>query len=274
MQRHGVNFSKSLGQNFLIDDNIVQKIADGAQIDAEDGVLEIGPGIGSLTEVLLNRAKKVVSVEIDKTLWPILEAHFSTAPHFKLIKNDILKTNIAELIATHFYDCKRVKVVANLPYYITTPIIMKFLEDKIAVSDIIVMIQREVAERMGAQKNCKAYGSLSVSVQFYATPQILFKVPKGVFVPQPNVDSAVIRLNLLREPPVKLLSDDWFFKVVKAAFGQRRKTLLNTLSSNLNIAKPAIEAACQAAAIDTKMRAEQLDIADFAKLANALYHKE
>lgn len=274
MQRHGVNFSKSLGQNFLIDDNIVQKIADGAQIGPTDGVLEIGPGIGSLTEALLNRAKKVVSVEIDKTLWPILEEHFSSAPHFELVKADILKTDIAALIATRFDNCERVKVVANLPYYITTPIIMKFLEDKIAVSDIIVMIQREVAERMGAQKNSKAYGSLSVSVQFYAAPQILFKVPKAVFVPQPNVDSAVIKLSLLSQPPVTLLSDDWFFKTVKAAFGQRRKTLLNALSSNLNIAKPVVEAACHIAGVDAKMRAEQLDIADFAKLANALYDKE
>ncbi|PID79369.1 MAG: 16S rRNA (adenine(1518)-N(6)/adenine(1519)-N(6))-dimethyltransferase [Clostridiales bacterium] len=252
MEMHGVNFSKSLGQNFLTDDNIVTKIADGADIGPEDGVLEIGPGIGSLTEKLLNRAKKVVSVEIDKALWPILEEHFSTAPHFELVKEDVLKLDLNALIAEKFADCQRVKVVANLPYYITTPIIMNFLEAGVAVSDIVVMIQREVADRINAVPRTKAYGSLSVSAQFYAAPQILFIVPKGVFVPQPKVDSAVIKLTVLERPRIALESNAVFFKTVKAAFAQRRKTLLNTLSSPTN-------------------RAEQLNVEDFGRLADEIY---
>ncbi len=272
MAMHGVSFSKSLGQNFLIDDNIVTKIAEGAEIDGADGVLEIGPGIGALTEKLLDRAKKVVSVEIDKTLWPILEDHFSTAPHFELIKKDVLKLDLNALIAEKFAGCKRVKVVANLPYYITTPIIMQFLEAGVAVSDIVVMIQREVAERINAKPHSKAYGALSVSAQFYANPEILFIVPKGVFMPPPKVDSAVIRLSVLAEPPLTLKSNQIFFKTVKAAFAQRRKTLLNTLSTNLNIDKAAIRSICQRAAIDVAARAEQLSAADFGRLADQVYH--
>ncbi len=271
MAMHGVNFSKSLGQNFLIDDNIVSKIADGAEIDAADGVLEIGPGIGALTEKLLNRAKKVVAVEIDQTLWPILETHFSTAPHFELVKGDILKLDLKALIAEHFADCRRVKVVANLPYYITTPIIMQFLESGIAVSDIVVMIQREVAARINAQPHSKAYGALSVSAQFYARPQILFIVPKGVFMPMPKVDSAVIKLTVLAEPLLDLQSNEIFFKTVKAAFAQRRKTLLNTLSANLKIDKKAIKVICQRAGVEAIARAEQLTAADFGRLADAIF---
>jgi len=271
MEANGVNFSKSLGQNFLIDSNIVNNIADGAGISPEDGVLEIGPGIGSLTEALLHRAKKVVSVEIDKTLWPILETHFQTAPHFKLIKQDVLKCDLRALIAEEFSECKNVKVVANLPYYITTPIIMKFLEEGIPVSDIIVMIQKEVADRMSADKDNKVYGGLSVAVQFYAVCKTLFKVPKTVFMPQPNVDSAVIRLEIRKEPPVELLSRDLFFKTVKAAFAQRRKTLLNTVTSNMEIDKVSFTAICDALEIPTSIRAENLSVADFGRLANALY---
>ncbi len=271
MEMHGVNFSKSLGQNFLTDDNIVTKIADGADIGPEDGVLEIGPGIGSLTEKLLDRAKKVVSVEIDKALWPILEEHFSTAPHFELVKEDVLKLDLNALIAEKFADCQRVKVVANLPYYITTPIIMNFLEAGVAVFDIVVMIQREVADRINAVPRTKAYGSLSVSAQFYAAPQILFIVPKGVFVPQPKVDSAVIKLTVLERPRVALESNAVFFKTVKAAFAQRRKTLLNTLSSNLKIGKDDIREICQRAAVDPTDRAEQLNVEDFGRLADEIY---
>ncbi len=272
MEMHGVNFSKSLGQNFLTDDNVVTKIADGADIGPEDGVLEIGPGIGSLTEKLLDRAKKVVSVEIDKALWPILEEHFSTAPHFELVKEDVLKLDLNALIAEKFADCQRVKVVANLPYYITTPIIMNFLETGVAVSDIVVMIQREVADRINAVPRTKAYGSLSVSAQFYAAPQILFIVPKGVFVPQPKVDSAVIKLTVLEQPRIQLKSNAVFFKTVKAAFAQRRKTLLNALSSNLKIDKDDIRAICQRAAVNPSDRAEQLNVKDFGRLADEIYH--
>lgn len=270
MQANGVSFSKSLGQNFLTDSNVVNNIADGAEIGPEDGVLEIGPGIGSLTEALLLRAKKVVSVEIDKTLWPILEAHFETAPHFKLIKEDVLKLDLKALIAEEFSDCKQVKVVANLPYYITTPIIMKFLEEGIPVSDLIVMIQKEVADRMSAGKDNKVYGSLTVAVQFYAEPKLLFKVPKTVFTPQPNVDSAVIRLKIRKEPPVALVSDEVFFKTVKAAFAQRRKMLLNTITSNMPIDKVSFTAICEAIGIAPTTRAENLSIEQFGLLANAM----
>lgn len=271
MQAHGVNFSKSLGQNFLIDSNIVNNIAEGAEIGPEDGVLEIGPGIGSLTEALLRRAKKVVSVEIDKTLWPILETHFGTAPHFTLIKGDVLDIDLKALISEHFGQCKQVKVVANLPYYITTPIIMRFLEGQVPISDLVVMIQKEVADRMSADKDNKVYGGLTVAVQFYAESKMLFKVPKTVFVPQPNVDSAVIRLKIRENPPVNLLDHDLFFKTVKAAFAQRRKTLLNTVTANMAIDKASFSAVCESLDISPGIRAENLSVGDFGRLANALY---
>ncbi|MCK8059228.1 MULTISPECIES: 16S rRNA (adenine(1518)-N(6)/adenine(1519)-N(6))-dimethyltransferase RsmA [unclassified Fusibacter] len=271
MEQHGVNFSKSLGQNFLIDSNIVENIADGAQIGPNDGVLEIGPGIGSLTEALLNRAKKVVSVEIDRMLWPILESHFGSAPHFELIKEDVLKLDLKALIAEKFSECEKVKVVANLPYYITTPIIMKFLEDGIPVSDIVVMIQKEVADRMSADKDNKTYGSLSVAVQFYAEPSVLFKVPRTVFVPQPNVESSVIRLKIRENPPVDVVSREMFFKTVKASFAKRRKTLLNTVTSTMGIDKDAFKAICEKLAISPSIRAENLDIVAFGRLSNEIY---
>lgn len=271
MQAHGVTFSKSLGQNFLIDSNIVNNIAEGADIGPNDGVLEIGPGIGSLTEALLKRAKKVVSVEIDKTLWPILRTHFDTAPHFKLVQADVLAVDLKQLIADEFADCEKVKVVANLPYYITTPIIMRFLEEQIPISDLVVMIQKEVADRMAADKDNKVYGGLTVAVQFYAESKMLFKVPKTVFVPQPNVDSAVIRLKIRPNPPVELLDHDLFFKTVKAAFAQRRKTLLNTVTANMAIDKASFTAVCESLDISPGIRAENLSVSDFGRLANALY---
>ncbi len=270
MADHGIRFSKSLGQNFLTDDNIIDKICDSADIAPNDGVIEIGPGIGSLTEGLLNRAKKVVSIEIDKTLYPILDMHFSSAPHFKLVKADVLSLDLNALIQEEFADCERVKVVANLPYYITTPIIMHLLEQKISISDIVVMIQKEVADRLSADLGGKAYGALTVSAQFYADIEQCFKVPRGVFIPQPNVDSAVIRLQIRQTPPVALHSDDVFFKVVKAAFAQRRKTLLNTLSHNLKIDKPTITQTLESVGIAPSQRAEQLSIKDFGTIANAL----
>jgi 16S rRNA (adenine1518-N6/adenine1519-N6)-dimethyltransferase len=272
MEEHGVNFSKSLGQNFLIDSNIVENIADGAQVGPNDGVLEIGPGIGSLTEALLNRAKKVVSVEIDRSLWPILESHFGTAPHFELVKEDVLKLDLKALIAEKFAGCEKVKVVANLPYYITTPIIMKFLEEGIPVADIVVMIQKEVADRMCSGKDNKTYGSLSVAVQFYAEAKILFKVPRTVFVPQPNVESTVIRLSIRDTPLVDVVSRDMFFKTVKASFAHRRKTLLNTVTSTMGIDKVAFTAICEKLEISPSVRAENLDIVTFGRLSNEIYH--
>ncbi len=271
MHANGVNFSKSLGQNFLIDSNIVNNIADGALIGPNDGVLEIGPGIGSLTEALLHRAKKVVSVEIDKTLWPILETHFGGAPHFHLIKGDVLEIDLKALVLEHFSDCEQVKVVANLPYYITTPIMMRFLEEQIPISDMVVMIQKEVADRMSAGKDNKVYGGLTVAVQFYAQTKLLFKVPKTVFVPQPNVDSAVIRLSIRKEPPVHLESHETFFKTVKAAFAQRRKTLLNTITANMAIDKASFLEVCAKLHIEPSVRAENLSVEDFGRLSNALY---
>lgn len=270
MADQGVHFSKSLGQNFLTDDHIIDKIVSSGDIAPDDGVIEIGPGIGSLTEGLLNRAKKVVSIEIDKTLYPILEAHFGTAPHFKLIKEDVLKLDLDALIKEEFSECKRVKVVANLPYYITTPIIMHLLEQKIAITDIVVMIQKEVADRLTASHGNKSYGALTVSAQFYADIMMCFKVPRGVFIPQPNVDSAVIKLTIRKVPPVELISDSVFFEVIKAAFAQRRKTLLNTLSHNLKLDKNIIDIALTSVDIKTNMRAEQLSIDAFGKMANAL----
>ncbi len=273
MQAQNLNFKKHLGQNFLIDANITRAIVDRAGITDEDGVLEIGAGIGSLTEELVESAKKVVSVEIDDKLWQILEDNFRTADNFKLIKGDVLKQDLKALIAEEFVDCQRVLVVANLPYYITTPIIMTLLEQRLALESITVMIQKEVAERLSASPNSKAYGALTVSAQFYADVEMLFTVSSHCFMPKPAVDSAVIKLSL-REHNLDLKSDEIFFKTVKAAFNQRRKTLINSLSHNLKIDKKVLREQLEKIDIDPKSRAENLSSADFGKLANMVVELE
>lgn len=271
--RYGFHFSKSLGQNFLIDQNIVQNIIKGAEIGPEDSVLEVGPGVGSLTESLAEVAKKVVAVEIDRALIPVLAETLKGFENTKVIHGDILKIDVKALIAEEFGEQKP-KVVANLPYYITTPIIMMFLEERLPVSDLVVMIQKEVAERIYAVPGTKAYGSLSIAIQYYADAKILMNVPKSVFMPQPNVDSSVIRLKILDAPRFPVKDEKLFFRVVRAAFAQRRKTLLNTLATGLDLSKEDLTPVLEGIDINPKRRGETLSIEEFAKLSDAIGEME
>lgn len=270
MDKYGFRFSKSLGQNFLIDANIVDKIVEGAGVTEEDVILEVGPGIGVMTESMAEVAEKVVAVEIDDSLMPVLEETLGHFDNVKVINNDILKVDIKALIKEEFGD-KKPKVVANLPYYVTTPIVMRFLEEEIPVSDIVVMIQKEVADRMNAEPNNKNYGALSVAVQYYSETEIVTKVPRSVFMPQPNVDSTVIRLKLRDEPAVQVIDKAIFFMTVRASFGKRRKTLLNALSSSdLGIDKGDIKDLLIASDIEPSRRGETLSIDEFATLSNTI----
>lgn len=271
VERYGFKFSKSLGQNFLIDENILYKIIDGAEISKEDGVIEIGPGIGTLTQVLAERAGKVVAVEIDKNLMPILEETLREADNVEVINQDVLKLDLHGLIRDKF-EGKPVKVIANLPYYVTTPIIMKFLEERIPVSSMVVMIQKEVADRMQAKPGTKDYGALSVAVQYYCEPRMITKVPKSVFIPQPKVESTVIQLKVLENPKVKVKDEGLLFDIVRAAFGKRRKTLLNALSSsNLGLDKEKIKEILSKSNIQEERRGETLTIEEFAHLADCIF---
>ena len=269
MKKYGFKFSKGLGQNFIIDENIVEKILNGADISENDFILEVGPGIGVMTKAMAERAKKVVSVEIDSTLIPVLEETLAESNNVKIINEDILKLDINKVIEEEFNGVAP-KVIANLPYYVTTPIIMRFLEENIPVEDIVVMIQKEVGERIGASPNSKTYGSLSVVIQYYSNPTVVAKVPRTVFMPQPNVDSIVVRLNILKSPKVELLDKEIFFKTVKSAFSMRRKTLLNTISAGFSMDKEMVRNIFEKADIDYKRRGESLSIYEFAELSNKI----
>lgn len=273
LEKFGFSFKKSLGQNFLIDTNILQRIVHFADITDETGVIEIGPGIGALTEQLAKKAKSVVAFEIDGRLIPILDETLSDYPNVKIIHQDVLKANLHGTIETYFSDCKEIMVVANLPYYVTTPIIMKLLEDHLPLKGIVVMLQKEVADRMAAKPSTKDYGSLSIAVQYYTEAKTVMNVPKTVFIPQPNVDSAVIRLQLREKPIVEVKNETFFFQVVRASFAQRRKTLLNNLINNLpqgKEKKEQISQTLEAIEIDPKRRGESLSIQEFALLSDAL----
>ncbi len=272
VKRHGFKFTKSLGQNFLIDDNIVDKIVAGAGIGPSDKIIEVGPGIGTLTREMASRAEALMAVEIDKNLIPILTDTLEDYENVKIVNEDIIKADIRGLIDENL-DGGPVKLVANLPYYITTPIIMRFLEEDINVTDIVVMVQKEVAERMNAQPGGKDFGALSVAVQFYCDTEIVAKVPRHLFVPQPNVDSIVIALRVRPERKYRVDSEDLFFKVVKAAFGQRRKTLLNSIASMGNLSKDMVKEVLEEAGIDPKRRGETLSLDEFAILSNVIGNK-
>ena len=269
VQKHNFKFSKSLGQNFLIDTDVIDRIVEGARIKEGDYVIEVGPGIGTLTKEMGRTAKKVVAIEIDKTLIPILKETLSDFPNIEVINQDILKVDVQELVKEKL-NGGPVKLVANLPYYITTPIVMKFLEEDIPVTDIVVMVQKEVADRMNAKPNTKDYGALSIAVQYYCDTEIVAKAPRHMFMPQPNVDSTVIGLHIREEKKYNVDNEDIFFKTVKASFGQRRKTLLNSLSGLGFLSKDQIKEALQEANIDEKRRGETLSIEEFASLANAV----
>lgn len=270
LKRHGFTFSKGLGQNFLVNPTVCPRMAEASGAGPGVGALEIGPGIGVLTAELAKRADRVVSLEIDQRLLPILQETLAEFEQVKILNADILKTDLHRLIAEEFAGLE-VVVCANLPYYITSPVIMKLLEEDLPVKAITVMVQKEAAQRLCAQPGTRECGAVSAAVRFYAEPEILFPVSCGSFRPAPNVDSAVIRLQIRKEPPVKVYSRKKFFATVKAAFGQRRKTILNALSSLLALPRDRVVQACQAAGLHASARAEQLSLQDFAALSNALF---
>jgi 16S rRNA (adenine1518-N6/adenine1519-N6)-dimethyltransferase len=275
LEKYGFSFKKSLGQNFLIDTNILRKIVDFAELSEETGAIEIGPGIGALTEQLARRAKKVVAFEIDKRLLPILADTLSPYGNVRIIHKDVLKADIHRVIAEEFTDVADIMVVANLPYYVTTPIIMKLLTDRLPIRGIVVMLQKEVADRISAKPGTKDYGSLSIAIQYYTEAETVMTVPRTVFIPQPNVDSAVIRLKKRQQPPVDVEDEPFFFQVVRASFAQRRKTILNNLVNNLpngKAMKEQIERVLTETDIDPRRRGETLTMEEFAALSNALRH--
>ncbi|WP_163183882.1 16S rRNA (adenine(1518)-N(6)/adenine(1519)-N(6))-dimethyltransferase RsmA [Neobacillus sedimentimangrovi] len=274
LEKYGFSFKKSLGQNFLIDTNILKKIVSFAELGEESGAIEIGPGIGALTEHLARSSKKVVAFEIDQRLLPILEETLSPYSNVKIIHQDVLKADVKRVMSQEFEHIEDVMVVANLPYYVTTPIIMKLLEDHLPIRGIVCMLQKEVADRISAKPGTKDYGSLSIAVQYYTEVETVMTVPKTVFVPQPNVDSAVIRLTKRATPAVKVKDERFFFLVTKASFAQRRKTLLNNLTSQLPDGKQKKEdilAALESSGIEPSRRGETLTLEEFARLSDALY---
>lgn len=266
-KKYNFHFSKRYGQNFLTDGNIIEKILEGANIQEEDYILEIGPGIGTMTQYLCEKSKHVLAVEIDQKLIPILNDTLRDYSNKTILNEDVLRINLKEELKK--ISDKSFKVIANLPYYITSEIIMNLLEKGLPIESITVMVQKEVAERMIAPPGKKDYGALSVAVQFYSKPEIVTIVPKTVFMPQPKVESAVINLKILEEPPVQA-PKEVFFKVVKASFSMRRKTLLNCLSNGLNMDRQKVTEVLEQCSIDSMRRGETLSLEEFAKIANML----
>ncbi len=273
LQKYQFHFQKKYGQNFLIDTSVLERIIKAAQISTEDCVLEIGPGIGTMTQYLAETAGKVVAVEIDKALIPILEETLGPYENVTVLQGDILKVNIGEL-AEKYHKGKPLKVVANLPYYITTPIIMGLFEKKVPLDSITVMVQKEVAERMRAKPGTKDYGALSLAVQYYAVPQIVANVPPNCFMPRPVVGSAVVKLTCFEKPPVEVKSERFLFALIRAAFNQRRKMLINALTGagGIDVTKDRITEALEKLGIQETIRGEKLSLAEFAGLADMLYN--
>ena len=265
VKKYNFKFSKSLGQNFLIDDSVPRDIVEGAEVNEEDLVIEIGPGVGTLTAKLLNKAKRVVAIELDNDLIPILNKEIGDNPKFSLIHNDALKVDFNEVIGEE----KSVKLVANLPYYVTTPIIVKLLKEKYNFKSLTIMIQKEVAERMNAEPGNKDYGALSLLVQYYCNTKIIRKVPPQCFIPRPKVDSIVIKLDKLENPRVNVENEKLFFDIIRNSFNMRRKTLWNGVK-NIGLSKEKLEAAFEEANVDPKRRGETLTIEEFALLSDKI----
>lgn len=269
LQKHDFHFQKKFGQNFLIDPRVLEKIIQAADVTKDDFVLEIGPGIGTMTQYLCEAARQVLAVEIDHNLIPILKETLSGYDNVSVLQGDILKQDIPA-IAREYNEGRPIKVVANLPYYITTPILMGLFESHVPLSSVTVMVQEEVADRMKAEPGTKAYGALSLAVQYYAKPTIAAHVPPNCFMPRPGVGSAVITLNCLEATPVEVKNEKLMFKLIRASFNQRRKTLQNGLtnSSELPFSKEEVEQAIQAAGLPAAIRGEKLGLSEFAALAN------
>lgn len=274
LEQHQLAPKKSLGQNFLVDRNFLDKIVAAAELDETKGALEIGPGIGALTQVLAQTAKKVAAVEIDGRLVPILQDMFRDRDNVRIVHGDALEVNFPSLFADWFADVPEVSVTANLPYYVTTPIIMKLLESQLPLAHIVVMVQKEVAGRMAALPGTKDYGSLSIAVQYFAETKVITNVPRTVFIPRPNVDSAIIRLTRRKTPPVRVLSEPFLFAVVQASFARRRKTIWNNLRQFADqLPHDELLTVLKSCNIDASRRGETLSLAEFAALSDALWNR-
>lgn len=276
MKKYNIKANKSLGQNFLIDDNVVEGIVDAGNISNEDLVIEIGPGLGTLTKPLLERAGKVISIELDKRMVKILEDRFSLYNNFELIQKDVLKVDLKELIERNKKEghLKNAKIVANLPYYITTPIIMKLLEEELDLDSITVMIQKEVADRLIAIPGDKETGAITYSIYYYSEAEAILEVPNDSFIPEPEVTSKVIKLNIRKNPPIDVRNKEVMFRIIKCAFMQRRKTLLNALTNaKVFINKEEGIRILNKLNLDENVRAEKLKIEDFAKITNIVLKK-
>ena len=269
LSRHGFTFSKALGQNFLINPSVCPRMAEMCGADSESGALEIGSGIGVLTRELAKRTKKTVAIELDTRLLPVLAETLADYPNASVIHGDVMKLDLKKILQEEFPDMK-VAVCANLPYYITSPVIMKLLEEKLPITSLTVMVQKEAADRICAKPGTRACGAVSAAVQYYADPEILFQVSRGSFMPAPNVDTTVIRLNVRPQPPVELKSEEHFFRLVKAAFGQRRKTAVNSVSAGMGLPKAQVTAAMERAGIAPNTRAEQMTLEMLASFSNEL----
>ena len=271
LQKYNFNFQKKFGQNFLIDTHVLDKIIAESEITKDDCVLEIGPGIGTMTQYLAENAREVVAVEIDKALIPILEDTLSAYDNVTVINDDILKVDINKIVQEK-NNGEAIKVVANLPYYITTPIIMGLFESHVPLKSITIMVQKEVADRMQVGPGTKDYGALSLAVQYYAKPEIVANVPPNCFMPRPNVGSAVIRLTRYENPPVEVKDEKYMFALIRASFNQRRKTLINGLlnAGNLNITKEDVLQALETMELSPTIRGEALTLEQFATLSNLL----
>lgn len=268
LDKYGFKFSKKLGQNFLIDGNIINKIADAAKLDENSGVIEIGPGFGTLTQELCKKAKKVVAIEVDKSLEKV---HKETLNYenIKIIYDDFMKVDVVKLIDEEFIGMD-VKIVANLPYYITTPIIMKILEERYKISKIVVMVQKEVAQRLNSKPGSKEYGAITLAVQYRADTNIALMVPNTVFMPRPKVDSAVIEFNILSKPRIEVTDEKMLFALVKASFGQRRKTILNGISNNMKLSKDLVKEVLEKSGIDPGIRGETLSLQEFGRISDEM----
>ncbi|MFJ5772410.1 16S rRNA (adenine(1518)-N(6)/adenine(1519)-N(6))-dimethyltransferase RsmA [Psychrobacillus sp. NPDC093180] len=274
LKKYGFSFKKSLGQNFLIDPNILRNIVAHAELTKDSAAIEIGPGIGALTEHLARAAGKVVAFEIDQRLLPVLADTLSPYDNVEIVHSDILEADVKQMFADKLENYKDVMVVANLPYYVTTPILLKLLMDRLPIRGMVVMMQKEVADRITAKPGTKAYGSLSIAIQYYMKAEVAMIVPKAVFMPQPNVESAVIKLTRHEEPPVHVIDEDFLFQVSRGSFVQRRKTIINNLQSSLPNGKQKKDLILQSlekVGINPTRRGETLTIEEFGRLADELY---
>ena len=273
IENNSFHIKKGYGQNFLVDQHVVQKIIDGSGITENDLVIEIGPGIGGLTERLALKSRKVIAVEIDKALIPILRENLAPYDNIEIINSDILKTDLCALIEAE--GCGHAKIVANLPYYITTPIIMSILENNLPVKSMTVMIQKEVGSRIRAEVGSKDYGALTLAVGYRAKAELLANVPRNSFIPRPNVDSAVINLDVLEKPPINVADEELLFKIIRATFEQRRKTIVNCLFNlmNFGLSKDELGEILKGCGLNVNARGEELDLKSFAALADALHHR-